>query len=130
MEVTSQYQNILIRFYGKKNEDLKELASELQNKDKEVIDESKEVTSELAVLQCQISDSKLDQFIEAAKRIRWEVGFKALDVRKLLDSPQGSDRDSLRNAIEEYDSNSDNLRGQLLRINKRIEELLSGEPSD
>ena len=103
--------------------------SELQDKDEEVIDESKEVASELAVLQSQISNSKLDQFIEAAKRVRWKAGSKAIKVHELLNSTQGSDRDSLRSAIEEYLSNSDNLRGHLLSINKRIEELLTSDSS-
>jgi hypothetical protein len=132
MQVTAQYQRILVRLSDKINDDPEKLASEIQDSDRKVMAESKKVASDLEVLQGQISDSKLDQLIETAKRVRESAGPQAMKIRQLLTNPQsseGSGKDPLKHEMEGYFSNLKKLHGHLLSINKRIEDLLSGEPS-
>jgi len=130
MQITKQDQQMLVRVEtaNKKKYPPQELAQEMQLW-KEVADKSVQVTSELAVLQGQISDSVLDQMIEAAKKAHWETVPERTKLVQLFNNPQNVDTNSLLSAVEKYDSILNNLRGYLLTVSKRIEELLSGEPS-
>ncbi len=137
MQVTKQDQQMLVRLekaykrvkevYTKDN--AAELEKELQVY-KEVAGKSTEVTSELAVLQGLISDSTLDKMIEAAKNAHWETAPERTELDRLFNNPQNTDTNALLSSIEKYDSILNNLRGYLLTVNKRIEDLLSGEPSN
>jgi len=131
MQITKQDQQMLVRLekaYNERNNNPQELERELERY-KETAEKSTQVTSELAVLQGQISDSVLDQMIEAAKKAHWETAPERTKLVQLFNNPQNMDTNSLLSAVEKYDSILNNLRGYLLTVNKRIEELLSGEPS-
>lgn len=131
MELTKQDQQMLVRLekaYGERNNNPQELERELERY-KETAEKSTQVTSDLAILQGQISDFILDQMIENAKKAHWETAPERTELDRLFNNPQNIDTNSLLSKVEKYNSILNNLRGYLISANKRIEELLSGEPS-
>ena len=131
MEFTKQDQQMLVRLekaYKERANNPQELERELERY-KETDEKSTLVTSELAVLQGQISDLTIEHRIEAAKKAHWETALERTKLGQLFNNPQNIDTKSLLSAIKRNDLILNNLRGYLLTVNKRIEELLSGEPS-
>jgi len=132
IEFTKQDQQMLVRLekaYKERNNNPQELERELERY-KETAEKSTQVTSELAITQGQISDSILDQMIENAKEAYWKTAPERTELGRLFNNPQNMDTNSLLSKVEKYYSILHNLRGYLISANKRIEGLLSGEPSD
>ncbi|MBA7605765.1 hypothetical protein ES703_12900 [subsurface metagenome] len=91
-------------------------------------DKAEQITSELAVLQGKLSDSTLIQMIETAIEAYWETSQEAIKLQFILSNPKDSNTNSLLSVIKEYRSILNKLRGYLLTVNKRIDDLLIGEP--
>jgi len=97
---------------------------------KESGDKSAQISSELAVLQGQLSDSTLAQMIENVIETYWVISQELTKLQLILTNPKDLDSNSLLSVIKEYRSIQNKLRGYLLNVNKRIDDLLSGEPSN
>jgi hypothetical protein len=95
----------------------------------EVSERTKELTSRLSILRIQ-SDSKLDKLIEAVKDTQWKVVEQRLPLIEFFNSPGSADINTFESAIRTDEALLETVRKQAIQVNKRIEELLSGEPSD
>jgi len=94
----------------------------------ESLDQSAQVTSELEVVQGQLSDATLGQMIEKVIETYEEISKDSIRLHLLLVDTKSSDDTS--RILKEYRLIQNKLRGYLLPINKRIDELLVGRPSD
>lgn len=66
--------------------------------------------------------------IETTIEAYWETSQEAIKLQFILNNPKDSDTNSLLRLIKEYRSILNKLRGYLLIVNKRIDDLLIGEP--
>jgi isopropylmalate/homocitrate/citramalate synthase len=96
----------------------------------EVSERLKELSSEFNILREQVSDSKLDDLIEAVKSKQNEVDIQRMPLIRFFNNPGGADINTLESAFKKDESLLKEVRKQVLQVNKRIEELLSGEPSN
>ena len=96
---------------------------------KKAMDKSQDYTSQLTCLRGQISDKILDDLIETVLKVTREVNTARMPILRLLNNAEGVDTNTLVEASKEEWSLVGNLRHQLLQVNKRIEELLSGDES-
>lgn len=112
--------------YNKKS-DSKEIAQEIKLWE-ESGKNNLQVTSELEALQGQLSDSTLNQMIEIAKESCWEASQEGIRLLFIISNPKDSDTNLMLRTIKEYRSHLNKLRGYLFTVNKRIDDLLIGEP--
>jgi len=92
-------------------------------------EEATQITTELATLQGQLGDSSLAQMIDTVVEAYWE---NLQEITKLQITIVNQ-KDSVTNSLElikEYRSSLNKLRGYLVTVMKRIDDLLIGEPSD
>ena len=95
----------------------------------EVLDNSQEITSELEILRGQGSDLMLESLITEAQSGQSDASMAMLKLGKLFNDPQNVSTDDLEAAVSQHNGIIQELRKKLLEINKRIEQLLTGEPS-
>ena len=89
---------------------------------------SQQASSGLETFRGQISDSTLDKLIEEAQKAQEDASLEMLRLAKLLNEGNES-IETQETAFANYKGVINNLRrGKLIAVNKRIEELLSGEP--
>jgi len=131
LEVSKQSEQKLAQFEiaSKKKADTPSLA-EIMKDLAESWDKGTQISIELAILQGQLSDSTLNQLIEDAKTAFNAAGPQIRQITRFANDPQNLGTELLKNTLAKYDSLTNNLRGYLLTANKRIEELLAGEPSN
>jgi len=88
-----------------------------------------DLASQVSYMRGQISDRTLDRLIEHAAKITIKINAARMPILRLLNNAEGIDTDTLVEASEEERGLVMLLHGYLLRANKRIEELLSGDES-
>jgi hypothetical protein len=88
------------------------------------------ILSQFQVLRGQLSDSTLDNFIEALWEKQSAIKTARIPLLEFFNNPKEADINTILSATQREESLRNELRKELLKINKRIEELLSGEPSD
>ncbi len=96
----------------------------------EVSGKMQQLSSQLGILRAQVSDRKLDNLIEAVKDIQYEVDVQRMPLVRFFNNPGSADVNTLESALQTNEFLLKKIRNQNLQVNKRIEELLSGEPSD
>jgi hypothetical protein len=111
-----------------KKEDKTELGKAIERWE-EAASKSDEVRLNLEVLIGQLSDSKLMQLIEEVKAVQETENQKVIEVTALAHRPENMNIETLKRLNRELRKIHNNTLSKLLPLNKRIEELLSGEPS-
>jgi len=96
---------------------------------KEAMDKCREWTSRVTNMRGQISDKTLDNLIEDAATLMSDVNAARMPILRLLNNAAGTDTNTLIAASEEERRLVRLLHDHLIRANKRIEELLSGDES-
>ena len=96
----------------------------------EISERMKKLSSEFNILREQVSDSKLVDLIEAVKSKQNEVDVQRMPLLRFFNNPGAADINTLESAFKKDESLLKEVRKQVLQVNKRIEELLSGEPSN
>jgi hypothetical protein len=130
MECSNKAVAMLVRVGEAHKEKANSLELQQESKTFEAVsNQSAELTSQLEILRGQVSDSNLDNLIEAAKKAQYDAGLEMMPLVRFFNNPQNADTSSIEAALEKYQSIIQGLRNHLLRINKRIEELLSGDLS-
>ena len=137
MEISNQGHKNISRVEGslekfKKEPASKELREKLEKEVRlyeEASSRSQEASEELAVFQGQISDATLDQLIEAAKRVELAAAIGRGALLRIFDDPFSVDDDTIQAAHGKDNQMLEEMRKALLRVNKRIEQLLNGEPT-
>ena len=76
-----------------------------------------------------VPSSDLKWMIEDAKKAQDKAGPYIMNFTRRVNNPNDADINTLENELKEFDSLLNDLRSHLLKLNKRIEELLTGEPS-
>ena len=113
---------------AQKKKDPSELKQELELME-EVFHQSARFSSEVEILRGQVGDSKLDNLIQVVINAQSEAGVRIMPLLRLFNNPQNVGVNSLEAAFGEYQLVLQELRSKLLAVNKRVEELLIGEPS-
>lgn len=96
---------------------------------KEVSERGKQVSSQFDILRGQVSDSKLDSLIEAVRETQYKVDTARMPLIRFFNDPGSADINTLESAFQTDETLRKTVWKQVLQVNKRIEELLSGEPS-
>lgn len=96
---------------------------------KEAMDKSQNCTSQVTLLRGRVSDKTLDKLIENVVTVTNEVNIARMPILRLLNNAEGIDTGTLIKASEEERRLVGLLHDHLLQVNKRIEELLSGDES-
>lgn len=96
---------------------------------KEAMDKSQNCTSQVTLLRGRVSDKTLDKLIENVVTVTNEVTIARMPILRLLNNAEGIDTGTLIKASEEERRLVGLLHDHLLQVNKRIEELLSGDES-
>ncbi len=94
----------------------------------EVSERMKQLSSQFDILRGQVSDNKLDNLIEAVRETQYEVDIARMPLIRFFNNPSGADINSLESAFQKDESLRKEVSKQVLQVNRRIEELLSGEP--
>jgi len=92
-----------------------------------VLDKSRELTGDFDVLLGQVSDSELYDLIEAFKKETRESDARTMPLLRDFRNPKSVHIDDLEAKSAEYKSIIQGVHRKLIPINKRIEELLSGD---
>jgi len=95
----------------------------------EAMDKAQEWTSKVTRLRGQISDKTLENLIVKAVTVTSEVNTARMPILRLLNNAKDIDKDPLIKVSEEERRLVGLLHDHLLQVNKRIEELLSGDES-
>ncbi len=89
----------------------------------------KQLSAQFDILRGQVSDNKLDNLIEAVKDIQYKVDTQRMPLIRFFNNPGTADANTLESALQTDEFLRKTVWKQVLQVNKRIEELLSGEPS-
>ena len=95
----------------------------------EASEKSREAKSNLEILIGQLSDSKLLQLIEEVKTAQENENTKVIEVTVLAHQPESLNMETMKRLNSEFREIHNKTLNKLLPVNKRIEDLLSGEPS-
>ncbi len=112
-----------------KKGNIKELQKEIQLWEK-ASDKASKASSDLENLRGQISDPKLDQFIQEAINAQREESIELIRIVQRAHKPENWTIEKFGVIVKEHEEILKRLRSKLLIVNKRIQELLSGDPSD
>lgn len=96
----------------------------------EASSKSEEARFNLEILIGQLSDSKLIQLIEEVKTAQENENTKVIEVTVLAHQPESMNIETMKRLNRESREFHNITLSKLLPLNKRIEELLSGEPSN
>lgn len=112
-----------------KKADTAELKKAIQRWE-EASTKSQETSSNLEILRGQISDLQLYQMIEEAKIAQEKENTKIIEITMRAHKPENWTIEAMTSITNELKEVRKRIFNKLLPVNKRIEELLSGEPSD
>ena len=96
----------------------------------EASDKSKEAKSNLEILIGQLSDSQLLQMVDEVKAAQENENTKVIEVTVLAHQKESMNIETMKRLNNEFREIHNRTLNKLLPVNKRIEELLSGEPSN
>jgi hypothetical protein len=96
----------------------------------EVTKRGAQISSQFDVLRGQVSDNTLDKLIEAVRETQYKVNTARMPLINFFNDPKGADIKTLESAMQKDELLRKEVSKHALQVNKRIEELLSGEPSD
>lgn len=94
-----------------------------------VLERGKQLASQLEILRGTLSDDKLDDLIKALLERQFEINVARMPLIEFFNNPKGADSNTIERATQKEESLRNAQRKELIKINKRIEELLIGEPS-
>ncbi len=130
VECSHQVTNMTVRFKNALKEDKASPSRQLETKEFwEVMERGKRLSSQLRILHGQISDDMLDKRIEALRKTQYEVDLERMPLLRFVNNPGSADIDTLEAALQKDESVRKKVWNQVVQVNKRIEELLIGEPS-
>ncbi len=89
----------------------------------------KELTSQLNILRRELSDNIVDDLIKAIFEKQSEIDIARMPIVRFFNNPEGADSSTIESVMREEELLFEAQRKKLIEINKRIEELLNGEPS-
>jgi hypothetical protein len=129
VECSHQDINMGVRFFKViKNKDT--IMSKQETKEFfKVAELGKQLTSQLEKLHGELSDNKLDDFIGNLLKKQLGINTARMPIIRFLNNPREADSNVIEQAMNEEESLRNIQRKELIKINKRIEELLSGETS-
>lgn len=131
VECSHQQTNMTVRLktaLGEYDEGSAERKAEIQ-KFLKVTERITNLTSRLAILSGLISDGMLDKLIDVVKAIQLEVATQRMPMLRFYQNPSEANADTIESVMQKDELLLKKVRSQVLKVNKRIEELLSGEPS-
>jgi len=130
LELSNNYLILMVQMVeANKKEDKTELREAIKRWE-EASDKSKEAKSNLEILIGQLSDSQLLQMIEEVKTAQEKESEKVIEVTVLAHQPESMNIETFKRLNRELREFHNITLSKLLPLNKRIEELLSGEPSN
>jgi len=95
-----------------------------------VSEQMKQLTQRLGILRAQVSDKTLDNLIGNVRETQYNVDVVRSPIVEFFNNPSGANANTIESVMQQEESLLKKVREQVLHLNKRIEELLSGEPSD
>lgn len=96
---------------------------------KEASEKSKETSTTLEILRGQVSDSQLYQMIDEVKKSQENENTKIIEITMRAHKPENWNVESMNALNNELKEVRKRIFNKLLPVNKRIDELLSSEPS-
>jgi len=94
----------------------------------ETTERGKTLTSQLQILRGQLGDQKLSDLIKTLLDKQSEIDLARMPIVRLFNNP-GSENIATLEAVEQKEESLfEEQRKELVKINRRIEELLSGHP--
>ncbi|MBL7126633.1 MAG: hypothetical protein ISS58_05450 [Dehalococcoidales bacterium] len=130
LELSNNHLRLMVQMgEANKKEDKIEL-SEAIRRWEEASEKSKEADANLEILIGQLSDSQLLRMIEEVQTNQAKEGEKVIEVTVLAHQPESWNIRTMKRLNSELREIHNITLEKLLPVNKRIEELLSGEPSN
>ena len=130
LELSNNYLILIVQMgEASKKEDKTKLKEAIKHW-KEASGKLKEAKSNLEILIGQLSDTQLLQMIEEVKTAQEKEGEKVIEVTVLAHRPENMNIETLKRLKGEFREVHNLTLNKLLPVNKRIEELLSGESSN
>lgn len=130
LELSNNYLILMVQMgEANKKEDKTELRRAIQRW-KEASGKSKEAKSNLEILVGQLSDSQLLRMIEEVKVAQENENTKVIEVTVLAYQKESWNIETMKRLNSEFREIHNITLDKLLPVNKRIEELLSGESSN
>ena len=130
LELSNKYLILMVQMgEANKKADKTELREAIKRW-KEASGKSKEAKSNLEMLIGQLSDSQLLRMIEEVKAAQEGENEKVIEVTMLAHQPESMNIETMKRLNRELREVHNTTLSKLLPLNKRIEELLSGEPSN
>jgi hypothetical protein len=127
LEFSNHYLRLMVQMgEANKKTDKTELREAIKRWE-EASDKSKEANSNLEILIGQLGDSQLLQMIEEVKTAQEEENTKVLEITVIAHKPESWNIETMKGLNEEFREIHRRTLNKLLPVNKRIEELLSGE---
>lgn len=96
----------------------------------QTMEQGKNLMSQLNALRNQLSDNVLDDMINTVLEKQFELGVARMPLVEFFNDPKGADSKTIESARKKEETLIGRQRQELIKINKRIEELLSGESSN
>jgi len=128
LELANKALIMMIRMDGayKRKEDPKEIREEIQRWE-EASRKSSEASAKFEILRNQVSDAQLYQMIEDVKNEEEEQNPKIIEAVMRVQDTKNLNMETLRATLKDLAEARRRIFDKLLPVNKRIEELLSGE---
>jgi len=128
LELANNYLILMVQMGEAAKKDDKTELREAIKRWEEASSKSKEVNSNFNILIDQLGDSQLLQMIEEVKTAQEEENGKVIEVTVLAHRPESMNIETLKRLKSELKEVHNRTLYKLLPLNKKIEELLSGEP--
>ena len=130
VECSHQSVNMNVRLKKALKNKGKSLEKELEIREYiEVSERGKRLSSQLAGIRGEISDNILDNLIDAVLTKQYEIDLERMPLVRFFNEPGSVDIKAIESAMHKDEALRKEVRKIVLQVNKRIEELLSGEPS-
>ena len=96
----------------------------------EVTERGRQIQSQFDVLRGQVADNTLGNLIEAVRETQYEVNTARQPLIRFFNNPGDANINGLESAMKDDEELRQKVQERARLANKRIEELLSVEPSD
>lgn len=130
LELANKALIMMIRMDGahKRGEGPKEIMEEIKRWE-EASNKSEEASAKFEILRSQVNDARLYQMIEEVKNVEEKESPKIIEAVARAQAPQNWNVEAMTAINREIKEARKRIFDKLLVANKRIEELLSGEPA-